>query len=124
MGIGGFILNPDRQYVFKQMEYVSAKSMEFKTSSHVADYVALVGVLKFLDIHKLHDQEIIIAGDNEMIIHQMSLRWKANEGEYKPYFTKARMLTQSFKNLTWKYIPGSKNTIARALSEAAILYEG
>jgi ribonuclease HI len=118
MGIGGFILNPDRQYVFKNTEYVSARSMENKTSNNVAEYMAVLAILKFLDHHKLHDQEIIIAGDSELVIYQMGLQWKANKGEYKPYYVKARMLAQSFKNITGKWIPKGKNTIAVALSQA------
>lgn len=123
MGIGAFVLNPERQYVFKHTEYVSAKSVDYKTSDNVAEYMAMLSVLKFLDLNQLQDQEIIIAGDSEMIFHQMNLRWKAHKGDYKPYFVKARTLAQSFNNIAWKWIPKSQNTIAIALAELPIEME-
>lgn len=121
MGLGAFVLNRAREYVFKHSEYITAASMNGKTSNNVAEYMALIAILNFLDKEKLHDQEIIICGDSMLAIEQMNLRWKINKGEYVPYAVKARTMARYFKNITFKWIPREKNKIADALSKKPML---
>ena len=124
MGIGAFILNPNRERIFTHSDYIPSKQLNGQTSNNIAEYLAVIAVMEFLLNMELHNEKIIICGDSKLSIMQMRGEWKANKGGYIPYYEKAKELKKNFKNIRFEWIPREKNSIADELSKCEAIKNG
>lgn len=123
MGIGAFILNPQRERIFTFSDYIRPDELP-QTSNNVAEYIGLLELLKFFLKHQLQHEKIICCGDSMLVINQMKGTWNANKGAYIPYFNEARGLKEKFRNISFEWIPREKNSIADNLSKAEAIKNG
>ncbi len=92
-------------------------------SCNTAEYEGLISVLAFLKDDFL-EREIIIYGDSDLVIKQMSGQWKIKAGHYVELAKKAKQLASQFSNLSFEWIPREKNTICDELATDARLDMG
>jgi len=87
-------------------------------SNNVAEYAALCVALSWLK--RVHSQEpITIMSDSQLLVNQMSGKWKAKSGRYLTYYKKAVKLASGFSRIDFKWIPREENTEADELSRMA-----
>lgn len=106
--------------VFKYNKFYPFSSGEFKTTTNnVAEYLAFIEICTFFTEKISPDNTVIICGDSNLVIKQMSGIWGIKEGAYYEYAVKARniyhSLPQKSKFLSW--IPRELNEIADGLSK-------
>ncbi|MFH1366584.1 MAG: ribonuclease HI family protein [Patescibacteria group bacterium] len=58
--------------------------------------------------------------DSELVVNQLNMNYKVKNKELAPWFVKIWNLRQSFKKITFTYIPREKNTEADKLVNEAI----
>ncbi len=88
-------------------------------TNNVAEYQGLLAA--FHDLGEIEPGgEVIIRGDSKLVINQMSGRWKAKRGLYKPFYTQAKKslsaLQKKFK-IRFEWIPREENEAADELSK-------
>jgi ribonuclease HI len=124
MGIGAFILNPERKRIFERSEYIPASNLNFKTSNNVAEYLGVISLLTYFMNNNLHNEKIIICGDSKLVINQMSGTWNCNGGVYEKYYRKALLIRKQLTNVRFEWIPRDKNGPADELSKAGMIKAG
>lgn len=100
-----------------------------KTSNNVAEYQGLIIVLEYLV--ETQPEHAVIYGDSDMVIKQMSGRWKAklptptNPRYYRPYFETAQKLKRQLTGkIEFKWIPREQNGKADLLSRQPLFDRG
>lgn len=88
-------------------------------SNNVAEYVAIHKLL--LAIGKFCDSStrILVQGDSNMVIQQMSGNWQVKRGLYVPYYIHARDYLEELQanyQIELKWIPREQNTRADELA--------
>lgn len=91
------------------------------TTSNVAEYTALIHALQFLKQNGYADREIKIKGDSQLVIKQMSGRWKIKAGAYVEVAKQAERLVEEFSNIRFVWISRDENTICDELAENVLL---
>lgn len=121
MGVGAFILDKERKRIFEFSEYFSAKSMDYKTSNNVAEYMGILSIFEYLISHKLQSEKIIVCGDSKLVIMQMRKEWQCKGGIYSEYYFRALELRNKFENITFEWIPREKNEVCDILSKTPMI---
>lgn len=121
LGIGAFILNPERKRIFELSKYILAKELNFETSNNVAEYMGIIAIFEYLIKNNLQKEKIIIGGDSKLVINQMLFLWNCNGGVYVQYYKKAKELRKQFDNLNLVWIPREQNEQADILSKASMI---
>lgn len=122
MGIGAVIYK-DGELLKTHTEYIGASP---NNSNNVAEYKGFLWVLDTL-LNILQDEKtsvrVEITGDSNLVVMQMTGRWKIKKGLYASYATMAKgkviKLTER-ADLLIKWIPGHTNTEADKLSRQDI----
>jgi|SRR6478752_890661 len=122
MGIGAYILVHGKE-IYTHSNYILANS---ENSNNVAEYMALEKILQYLQSNDLKSKEIWIYGDSNLVIQQMSGKWKVKNGLYKESALRCKELALRLKtkhNLNYKWIPRELNERADKLSKQHLLTE-
>jgi ribonuclease HI len=92
------------------------------TSNNLAEYAALVAVLRYLLGAGLSGERIVVIGDSQLVIRQMfgQRRWRIKAGCYVELAHEAMRLLAQFPYIEGKWVPRASNTTADALSKAAL----
>jgi ribonuclease HI len=85
-------------------------------SCNVAEYAALVAVLRYLLARDLSQYRIVIRGDSQLVIRQMFGNWQIKDGRYVEYAKEAKKLLQQFPRITGKWVPRRYNYHADRLA--------
>jgi len=92
-------------------------------TSNVAEYGALIKGLQRLSLIVVHNDEILIQGDSQLIIYQMIGKYKVNAENLKPLHAKAKKLFDYLKSkdviIDYKWINREENVEADRLSKLA-----
>lgn len=121
LGIGAFILSPERKRIFELSKYIPAKELNFATSNNVAEYIGVISILSFFIEKGLQNENIICCGDSKLVICQMLGEWGCNGGIYAKYYYDAKELRKKFTNINFIWIPRDKNTVCDELSKRAMI---
>ena len=124
MGIGAFILNKERKQIFEYAKYIPSNEMAGQTSNNVAEYLAIIEVLKYFISNKLQTEKIICCGDSKLWIEQLSGNWKCNKGIYAKYYYEAKELVKQFSNISFKWVAREYNEKADELSKRGMIAAG
>jgi ribonuclease HI len=89
-------------------------------SNNVAEYAGLIGALEELLRRGLENEPIQIFGDSNLVIQQMSGRWKVGKGLYFDNCQKALLLKKKFADLRFTWIPRERNSDADVLSNTGL----
>ncbi len=90
------------------------------TSCNVAEYEGLIRALQFLKQKGFTDRKIIIRGDSNLVINQMSGKWRIRDGLYTGFAIKAKSLAKEFSDLIFEWVSRDKNTICDTLATEAL----
>jgi ribonuclease HI len=88
-------------------------------SNNEAEYEALIRGLKA--ILSYSTEQVVVMSDSQLLVNQMSGRWKVKKGAYRERSLEAKKLAESFKLLEFMWVPREMNQKADALTRAAYL---
>ena len=123
LGMGAFILNPERKRIFTYCKYISQKEMP-NMSNNVAEYMAFIAVLEYFIENNLQGEKIMVCGDSQLVIRQLNGEWGCKGGAYEPYYRKAIELTNQFDKINFQWVRREFNQIADDLSKKALIDNG
>ena len=112
---------PKQKGISEEIKYQGLVGRGEEISSNLAEYMAGVVALKFLDDFK-NDRDILLYTDSQLVAMQISGRWGVSKGAYIPAYNMLVNLIKDFKHVEISWIPREKNTIADAISKG--LYNG
>ncbi len=90
-------------------------------NSSLAEYLALIeGLDALIDIHS-RDEQVEIIGDAKCVIDQMSGTATISSPITRKLHNQARRLARRFSQLSWAWVPRSKNKLADKLSRRGLM---
>jgi len=92
-----------------------------ESSNNVAEYIALIKLLEWLLAKGYNKFSIFIKGDSQLIINQLSGKYKVKSEKLKIYFDKTKILIKKFENLQIEWIGREKNNAADTLANKAYI---
>jgi ribonuclease HI len=92
-----------------------------ESSNNVAEYVALIKLLEWLLANGYNKFNVFIQGDSQLIINQLSGKYKVKSEKLKIYFDKTKILIKKFENLHIEWITREKNNAADSLANKAYI---
>lgn len=107
-------------YVTKGLDVIKwsdGKPEHYNNSNNVAEYLALIALLEYLQFEK--HKVIIIKGDSQLVVKQLNEEWRIKEGRYVEYALLARELLRDLRKrnvVTLKWIPREQNVMADHMS--------
>jgi len=120
MGLGAVIfIDGVEKFAYSQF----VKSHQFN-SNNVAEYGSFIWILKTLLSVGLNERFIKIYGDSNLVIMQMTGKWRIKHGYYVEYAKEAKELFKNFKNTLLEWIPREQNEYADRLSKGELIENG
>jgi ribonuclease HI len=92
-----------------------------ESSNNVAEYIALIKLLEWLLAKGYNKFNVFIQGDSQLIINQLSGKYKVKSEKLKIYFDKTKTLIKKFENLQIEWITREKNNAADDLANKAYI---
>jgi len=117
MGVGAVIFK-DGIAIYEESVYYPAKN---ENSNNVAEYLAFIYLLEYLIFNYLTDKKIVIYGDSNLVVRQMTGDWRIHEGWYVEYANEAKQLLANFSNISLYWIPREENEFADKLSKKCMI---
>ena len=111
MGIGAVLLENG-----KKVKEVS-KSIG-KGTNNIAEWSALIEGLKLAKAHGCRELEV--RGDSQLIIRQITGRYKVKSENLIPLYEEAIKLCRNFEKISFKWVQREKNADTDALSNSAL----
>ena len=90
----------------------------YDVTSNFAEYTALAEALKRLKSLGIED-DVLIRSDSQLLVGQMSERWKVKGGVYVGKLKEARDLMKEFGSIRFEWIPREQNSEADLLTRVA-----
>ena len=118
----GAIIRRDGRKIWQASERVPDRRAG--TSNNLAEYAALIAVLRHLIDVGLQQERVVVIGDSQLVINQAFGSWKIRRGCYVELAHEAKALFAQFSHIEGKWVPRDRNTIADELSKAAIVDAG
>lgn len=91
--------------------------IEGATSNNVAEYAAVINALKWLEENDFLNHKIIVKGDSNLVIMQLSGLWKVKRGAYAHLAHQAKYFVSKFSNISFEWIRREDNEEADVLSK-------
>ncbi|XP_075500010.1 uncharacterized protein LOC142538587 [Primulina tabacum] len=92
-------------------------NLDFPCTNNQAEYVALVIRLEILK--DLGAKELLISGDSQLVLKQLSGEFKCTSLSLAPYFTAASQLLDDFEEVSLVHVPRQENWEADELAQIA-----
>ena len=115
MGMGVYIESGTKKVMLSDTEPKSKSN-----TNNVAEYRAVIMLLKHLNSLRGSGRFITIYGDSKLVVNQLNGLWRILDGEYVPYAMQAKHLLTELKcrnTVAIKWIPRHKNWKADELSK-------
>ncbi|XP_077224177.1 uncharacterized protein LOC143857604 [Tasmannia lanceolata] len=114
-GVGALLISPRNEHI------PLAVKLQFECTNNMAEYEAcIVGLEAAL---ALGIDELDAYGDSMLIICQTKGKWKTREDRLIPYHEYLDVLVDQFKNITFTFLPRTKNRFADALATLASMID-
>jgi ribonuclease HI len=119
----GFIIQKKNIRVNKIYEEAGIAFDPFskESSNNIAEYVGLIKALEWLFNNGYNKSTIRIQGDSQLIINQLSGRYRVRSEKLMPYYKRTKMLIKNFENLLIEWIARDKNKEADDLANKAYI---
>jgi len=112
-GAGAVIYNSDNKEIWSDSSFVGVKA-----TNNQAEYSGLIlGLQKALD---MNIKSLLIKGDSQLVIQQMTGKYKCNSPNILGLFQTAKILEQKFDNIEYKHVLRDLNKRADELSNQAL----
>ena len=92
-----------------------------ESSNNVAEYVGLIKLLDWLSKNRYEKFPISIQGDSQLIIHQISGKYKVRSKKLMLYYEKTKSLIKNFDNIEIEWIARDNNKDADDLANKAYI---
>jgi ribonuclease HI len=96
-----------------------AVRLEFSCTNNEEEYEALIQGMILAQEMKI--EHLVVTGDSELVINQVTQRYKIKKERLKLYFKRVNKLMESFSSFNISFIPRDKNHKADSLALAASL---
>jgi ribonuclease HI len=111
--------------VINEQGDILAESAHFlgHTTNNVAEYTALIdGLTAAIELKKAKGESVLeIRMDSELVIRQLTGRYKVKHPGLAPLFKEAKALIEKhFNHVIYTHVPREKNKIADALANQAM----
>ena len=93
-------------------------NLDFECTNNQAEYEALVIGLEILQ--ELKAENVLIMGDSQLVLKQLSGEFKCTSVSLAPYFTVAVQLLGEFKEISFQHVPREANWEADELAQIAL----
>lgn len=118
-GAWGAAVNIDGKRVWESSGYVGVGP---HISNNVSEYSGVIAVLKYV---KEIPGTLLIRGDSNLVIQQLSGRWKIRGGLYVPFYREAKVLVEQQRefrkgNVKFKWVPREQNSDCDYLSKSEL----
>ncbi|MBE0069813.1 ribonuclease HI family protein [Thermoanaerobacterium thermosaccharolyticum] len=110
-GIGGILIDENGEIVEKISKYIGIHT------NNEAEYMALLELLNSAYKHGV--KEILIHGDSQLVIEQITGNWKLKQESLRPYYNQCKDML-FYMHASFKWIPREKNQQADKLSNEAL----
>ncbi|HEU5460638.1 MAG TPA: ribonuclease HI [Nitrososphaeraceae archaeon] len=100
---------------------IAFKPFSKESSNNVAEYVALIKLLEWLLAKGYNKFSVLIQGDSQLIINQLSGKYKVKSEKLKIYYEKTKILIKKFENIHIEWISRENNNEADALANKAYI---
>jgi ribonuclease HI len=111
-GYGVYIRDAEGQPIARLSEYLGHKTNNF------AEYSALLAALEYAIAHNYRALKVI--SDSELMVRQMTGRYRVNSADLKPLYDKARSLVRQLDKFAIEHVLRVKNQHADRLANAAM----
>jgi ribonuclease HI len=112
-GVGIVLMSPSK------IMHPHAIRLEFSCTNNEAEYEALIQGMILAQEMKI--EHLIVTGDSELVINQVTQRYKIKKERLKLYFKRVNELMESFSSFNISFIPRDKNHKADSLALVASL---
>lgn len=112
----GFVVYKDDAKIKVGSGVVDSSS---NSSNNVAEYSALIQVLKFLVDNGFTEERVVVKSDSQLLVFQLNGYYSVNAYRIIPLFRQASSLLKHFRKIRMKWIPREENVEADALSRKA-----
>jgi ribonuclease HI len=92
-----------------------------ESSNNVAEYVGIIKLLEWLSKNKYENSPILIQGDSQLIVNQISGKYKVRSEKLMSYYYKSKSLIKNFDNLEIEWICRDNNHDADDLANKAYI---
>ncbi len=121
----GAVILRDGQRIWEESRiFRPAKGREKWTSNNLAEYSGFQSILLYLLDKGLNEEEVRILGDSQLVIKQMTGRWRIRQGYYVQITFRCRELLTRFPRISLRWIPREENRLADELSKAQLIKAG
>jgi len=117
----GWVITENGVVIAEKSGYIPQK---VGNTNNIAEYMALNDLLAYLLTEGLNGEEILICGDSNLAVMQMTGKWKIKFGAYKPYALECKELLTDFTNVSLRWISRDLNTLADTQSKKGFLERG
>ena len=87
-------------------------------TNNIAEWCALIEGLKLALSHGCRELEV--RGDSQLVIRQISGRYRVKSENLIPLFNEARKLCENFEKLSFKWVEREENSYTDSLSNRAL----
>ncbi len=112
-GYGSVVWTADRQTVLAESRQAIGRA-----TNNVAEYRGLIAGLE--EATKLGATEVDVRMDSQLVVEQMSGRWKVKHPDLKALIEQAMSLATTFERITYAWIPRAENSHADRLANEAM----
>lgn len=122
-GYGGYgfaIYYGDWQVDETQTQYLIGEGFGYlsECTSNVSEYTGLIEAL--VQAKRLNAQNIILRGDSELVLKQISGEYKCRSPKLVPLYEKVNRLLQNFDNVYFDHVSRDENEIADSLANDSL----
>lgn len=98
---------------------LAADPLSRQATNNVAEYTALIRALEWLYENGHASSKIVVKGDSQLVVKQMTGEFRVKNRQIVPLFQKAALLRKKFGDLAITWVPREQNGEADSLSERA-----
>jgi ribonuclease HI len=111
-GIGYVIYDQDRKIVVEGKKYIG------EATNNQAEYIAVLEAMRAA--RKITTGELIFYMDSELVMSQLSQKYKIKNTELRKLFVQIWNESQGFKKVSYHHVPREQNNLADSLVNQAI----
>lgn len=98
-------------------EIIGRRRADPRNSNNLAEYIALSEALHWLEENNHLRSRVMVFGDSQLVILQMTGSWKIKRGRYAEEALSVQRHLARFENVTLHWVARSDNSEADALSK-------
>lgn len=109
----GFVIYDEHSNILKNVGMFIGTA-----TNNQAEYKALIAALQ--EANRLGGQKIVCHLDSELVVRQLTGKYKIKEAGLKPLAAQALALTRKFLQVEFRHVPREKNKLADELVNEAL----